>query len=79
VSPEGYRNRLYAIEWHGRLWHRYGADFEYCEVMIRHCSECLSADYYSEPRPVTTDLLIAKMEAYLDRLFAQANPLVSFA
>jgi hypothetical protein len=74
VSPDAYRARLYAIEWHARLWHQYGVPFERCEAMIQHVSECLDADYYGDARTSTDDPEIARMREYLDRLFNSEVP-----
>jgi hypothetical protein len=68
-SDEGYRRRLYAIEWHANLWRMYGTPRDVCERMIRACTENLDAENYGIPRPGTDDADIARMQAYLDALF----------
>lgn len=78
MTPQGYRNRLYAIEWHGRLWLRYGTPFDLCDRMVRYCSEVLDADYYQVERPETDDPHITAMQAHFDRLFSSGGCLVSF-
>lgn len=79
MTAQGYRNRIYAIEWLGNLWLRYGAPRDVCERMIAHCSENVSADYYGEPRLIADDPEIARAQAHFDRMFSQDNGVVSFA
>jgi hypothetical protein len=79
VTDEGYRARLFCIEWHANLWRIHGTPIEWCEAMRHHCSEILDADYYGEPRPQTDDPELHRMERYLDRVFSSPfSGLVSY-
>lgn len=71
MSAAGYRARVYAVEWHGNLWRLNGVPSDRCEEMIRYCTECVDADFFGDQRPTTDDAEIAKMCAYLDRLFQE--------
>lgn len=85
MTRQGYRARIACIEWHGNLWLKYGGERSYCEQMIRHCTECVEADFYGAQRPIAPDVLIARMQVYFDKLFAQpptvfpSGRVVSFA
>lgn len=78
MTEEGYVARIAAIEWHGKLWRLYGTAYERCEAMMLHCTRCTEADFYGVARPSTDDPDIARMELYLDRLFACSNGPQSF-
>lgn len=83
MTDRGYLARIFAIEWHGRLWLQNGVPFELCEAMVRYCSEIVDATYYGEVRPepigdALTRYWCERMRAYFDDLFASRNALVSF-
>lgn len=47
---------------------------------MRHCTECVEADFYGVERPKTDDPEIARMQVYFDRLFSSPIPaLVDFS
>lgn len=73
MTEEGFRRRVYAVEWHARLWRLHGGEHDLCERMMQHCTECVEADYYGVQRPVTDEPLIAQMERYMDGLYASSN------
>jgi len=74
VTPEGYRARLYAAEWHCDLWLINGVDRKQCERTALYCTECIRADRYGLPRPEAPDEWSARMQAYLDLVFASMVP-----
>lgn len=73
MTSEGYRARIFCIEWHANLWRIYGTPLERCEAMMRHCSENVSADFYGEPRLTSDDPEIERMQAYLDQVFSSPH------
>lgn len=78
MTDEGYRNRLYAIEWHVELWRVNGTPVDLCAEVLHHLQEVLDADFYGEDRPTTGNKWAKTLEAYLDRLFAAGGALVSW-
>lgn len=82
MTEQGYRNRIAAVEWHGRLWRLYGTPQDQCEAMMQFCTSVIEHDYYGYPRPATDDPEIERMQSYFDRvLFQPYRPgfdLVSF-
>lgn len=79
MTAAGFRARIYAVEWHANLWRLHGTPVPACERMMRHCSECIEADYYGVDRPITDDPHILRMQNYLDRLFHESTGPQSFA
>lgn len=75
MTSQGYRNRIYSIEWHAELWRRIGHPRDLCEAVMRHASSCVEADYYGELRPLpdtgdrATNEICRDAEAYFDRVF----------
>ncbi|MDE2101757.1 MAG: hypothetical protein KGL39_31210 [Patescibacteria group bacterium] len=85
MTEDGYRNRMAAVEWHANWWLQSGVPRSTCEAMLRHCSECVEADFQRVPRPDARQLPMFAhahwaqvMERFLDRLFASKNNMVSY-
>jgi hypothetical protein len=78
MTDQGYRNRLFAIEWLANLWLRYGTPIKRCEQMRAFCSECLDADYYGMERPATDDAEIMRAQSHFDHMFSRGGALVSW-
>lgn len=70
MSPEGYRARLWLIEWHVNLWRAYGTSQDVCERALHYFQEVLDADFYGEPRPKINDSEILAAQRYFDDVFA---------
>ncbi len=84
ISEEGFRTRIWAIEWHANLWRSVGWPREWCEAALEHCSECVAADFYAveRPDPEGSDEMIAWLkgvEIYFDACVFNGRGPQSFA
>jgi hypothetical protein len=71
MSPDGYRARLWLIEWTVDLWRAHGASHDFCERSLHYFQEALDADFYGEPRPAIDDPEILALQRYFDDQFSR--------
>lgn len=73
MTDAGFNARILAVDWHANFWQKLGVPRERCEAMRDYCVDCVEADFFGEERAETSDPELARMQAYLDRLFSGPN------
>ena len=79
MTEQGFRARIYSVEWHCNLWRPF-CHIEHVEAVMRHCSEVVEADYYGMDRPAPEtgdaglDSVCTAAERYFDKVFSSPGP-----
>ncbi len=71
MTAEGYKARLWLLEWTVDLWRAHGTSHDVCERALLYFHETLDADWYGVPRPATDDADVLVAQRYFDDLFMQ--------